>query len=98
MPRWASTSAPRRRRRLRSRSRPSFSLALAGRVPKRFEIGGTSMATQRDGHPRVVGAVLAAGASRRLGRPKQIATLDSEALVRRAVQALTGARCAEVAI
>lgn len=46
----------------------------------------------------VAGVVLAAGASRRLGRPKQVALLDGEALVRRAVRTLARSRCTRVAV
>jgi CTP:molybdopterin cytidylyltransferase MocA len=42
--------------------------------------------------------VLAAGASRRLGRPKQVLAFEGEPLVHRAVRALSGSRCAAVAV
>jgi len=45
---------------------------------------------------RVAGVLLAAGSSRRLGRPKQLARLRGEPLVRRAARALVDAGCAPV--
>lgn len=42
---------------------------------------------------RVAAAVLAAGASRRLGRPKALVEVDGRPLVRRAVEAAREARC-----
>jgi molybdenum cofactor cytidylyltransferase len=48
---------------------------------------------------RDVGAiVLAAGASKRLGQPKQLLTIDGEALVRRIVNAASAAGCARIAV
>jgi molybdenum cofactor cytidylyltransferase len=43
---------------------------------------------------RVAGVLLAAGASRRLGRPKQLVQLGGRSLVRRAAEAALGAGCA----
>lgn len=48
--------------------------------------------------PAIGGVVLAAGASRRLGRPKQLADFRGEPLVRSAVRALASSRCTAVAI
>lgn len=47
---------------------------------------------------RVAAVVLAAGASRRLGRPKQLVRVAGEPLVRRAVRAALGAGCAPVVV
>lgn len=46
----------------------------------------------------IAAAVLAAGASRRLGRPKQLAIVGGEPLVLIAAQAATRSRCAETAV
>ncbi|MBX3220637.1 MAG: nucleotidyltransferase family protein [Labilithrix sp.] len=56
------------------------------------------MTTPPEDRRRVAGVVLAAGESRRLGAPKQLAALDGESLVRRAVRALTESECAVVGI
>jgi molybdenum cofactor cytidylyltransferase len=47
---------------------------------------------------RVAALLLAAGASRRLGRPKQLAELEGVPLVRRAAQAALGAGASPVAV
>jgi CTP:molybdopterin cytidylyltransferase MocA len=47
---------------------------------------------------RVAAIVLAAGASRRLGAPKQLARLDGEPLVRRAARAALGSRCSRTRV
>jgi molybdenum cofactor cytidylyltransferase len=47
---------------------------------------------------RVAGVVLAAGASRRLGQPKQLVRLGGEPLVRRAARAVLAAGCAPVLV
>jgi CTP:molybdopterin cytidylyltransferase MocA len=47
---------------------------------------------------RVVAVVLAAGASRRLGRPKQLVRVRGEPLVRRAARAAREAGCAPVLV
>ncbi len=46
----------------------------------------------------IVAAVLAAGASMRLGRPKQLIALDGEPLVRRAARLARASSCTEVAV
>ena len=46
------------------------------------------------GAPPIAGVVLAAGASTRLGRPKQVVAFNGEALVRRAVHVVTRSGCA----
>lgn len=46
----------------------------------------------------IVAAILAAGASRRLGRPKQLAIVGGEPLVRIAARAAKLSRCAETAV
>jgi CTP:molybdopterin cytidylyltransferase MocA len=46
----------------------------------------------------IAGVVLAAGASRRLGRPKQIAVLGGETLLHRAVRTVAESECDAVAI
>jgi CTP:molybdopterin cytidylyltransferase MocA len=48
--------------------------------------------------PTIGGVVLAAGASTRLGRPKQLAVWRGETLVHRAVSALSRSQCAAVAV
>ncbi|MES0873149.1 nucleotidyltransferase family protein [Sinimarinibacterium thermocellulolyticum] len=45
----------------------------------------------RSTEPRIAGVLLAAGAARRFGSPKQLACLDGVALVRRSAQALLDA-------
>ncbi|HEX3898153.1 MAG TPA: nucleotidyltransferase family protein [Mycobacteriales bacterium] len=47
---------------------------------------------------KVIGLVLAAGAGRRFGGPKALATLDGELLVDRAVQMLRDGGCDEVVV
>jgi CTP:molybdopterin cytidylyltransferase MocA len=47
---------------------------------------------------RVVAVVLAAGSSRRLGRPKQLVAFRGTALVRRAVEAAVASRCQRVVV
>lgn len=47
---------------------------------------------------RVVAAILAAGASRRLGRPKQLIPYDGDTLLGRIVARVCAASCAEVAV
>ncbi len=49
-------------------------------------------------HQRLVCAVLAAGASTRLGRPKQLVPFHGEPLVRHAVRAALESSCASVAV
>jgi CTP:molybdopterin cytidylyltransferase MocA len=46
----------------------------------------------------VVGIVVAAGASTRLGRPKQIVEIDGEPLVKRTIRVLAAARVSKVAV
>ncbi len=46
----------------------------------------------------VAAVILAAGASARLGRPKQLLTLDGQTLLRRTVEAATKAGCAPVLV
>ena len=46
----------------------------------------------------IFAAVLAAGASVRLGRPKQLVAIDGEPLVRRAARLALASRCTEVAV
>ena len=48
--------------------------------------------------PRVAGVVLAAGASRRLGRPKQLVDAGGVPLVRRVVDAMCASSCARVGV
>ncbi|MGB1561674.1 MAG: nucleotidyltransferase family protein [Sinimarinibacterium flocculans] len=45
----------------------------------------------RSTEPRIAGVLLAAGAARRFGRPKQLAVVDGVTLVRRSAQALLDA-------
>lgn len=47
---------------------------------------------------RTVAIVLAAGESKRLGRPKQFVVYDGEALIRRASRVALGARCDETIV
>lgn len=46
----------------------------------------------------IAAVILAAGASSRLGRPKQLLTLDGQTLLRRTVEAATKAGCAPVIV
>lgn len=46
----------------------------------------------------IASVVLAAGASRRLGAPKQLAELDGEPLVHRTVRRLAASQCSSVAV
>lgn len=48
--------------------------------------------------PRVAGLLLAAGAGRRFGGPKALVELDGEALVQRALRALSAAGCSPVRV
>ena len=48
--------------------------------------------------PKVGAIILAAGGSRRFGRPKQLLAFENESLVRRSVRVATGAGCASVAV
>jgi len=50
------------------------------------------------GHPAIGGVVLAAGASRRLGRPKQLAEFGGETLVRLSVRTVSRSQCIAVAV
>ena len=47
---------------------------------------------------RVVGAILAAGASTRLGSPKQLLDLDGEPMLRRIARVALASRCARIAV
>jgi CTP:molybdopterin cytidylyltransferase MocA len=47
---------------------------------------------------RVAGLLLAAGGSKRLGRPKQLVELDGKSLIVRAAEALIGAGCSPVVV
>lgn len=46
----------------------------------------------------IVAVVLAAGGSRRFGEPKQLAVIDGESLLRRALAAACGSRCNRVVV
>ena len=46
----------------------------------------------------VAAVILAAGASSRLGRPKQLLTLNGRSLLRRTVEAATNAGCAPILV
>jgi molybdenum cofactor cytidylyltransferase len=52
----------------------------------------------RPNSPRIGCALLAAGSSQRLGRPKQLVTYRGVSLVRRSAQALASTRCEALAI
>ena len=47
---------------------------------------------------RIAGLLLAAGGSKRLGRPKQLVEFEGETLVRRAAGALIGAGCSSIVV
>jgi len=46
----------------------------------------------------IAAVVLAAGASRRFGEPKQLAVIEGESLLRRSVAAASGSRCNQVIV
>ena len=46
----------------------------------------------------ITAAILAAGTSSRLGRPKQLLTLDGESLIRRVARTVVAANCARVMV
>ncbi len=52
----------------------------------------------RPGHKVIAAVVLAAGASTRLGEPKQLVTLAGETLLERAVRIAHEAGCAPVVV
>jgi len=56
------------------------------------------MTREACGGPAVVAAILAAGGSRRLGRPKQLVALAGETLLARAVRTARSSKAARVAV
>jgi CTP:molybdopterin cytidylyltransferase MocA len=65
-------------------------------MPEAGSAAATGSVPETEGVPAVTGIVLAAGAGRRLGRPKADVVLGGQRLVDRAVQTLLAGGCAEV--
>src|SRR6266516_284852 len=96
--RWGWTSGRTARSRWRLRSSRRFSRCAPGDGPGRSGNEGPPSMPRPTEPSRIAGVILAAGASRRMGKNKMLLVLEGESLIRRAAKRALGAGLSPVVV
>src|SRR5881628_4179101 len=96
--RWGWTSGRTARSRWRLRSSRRFSRSAPGGGPGRCGSAGRLSMHRPTELSRIAGVILAAGASRRMGKNKMLLELEGEAVVRRAARRALAAGLSPVVV